>query len=290
MLVSGQQSIQAQTDTIFWFAAPEVSTDLNSFDRPIFFRLSAFSQSAYVTIEQPANPAFTPMVLWVPAYNTVNVNLTTFIDQIENKPADNILNYGISLRATKPVTAYYEVASTSSNANPDIFTLKGSNALGNSFVIPMQNVFPNNSTVTPSAKSSFDIVATEPFTQVTITPSKAIIGHPPGVPFTITLQKGQTYSATAAWQSAAEHLGGSVVTANKPIAITIKDDQVQPTGQTCADLQGDQIVPVDVLGTEYIAVRGFLNEFVRDRLFLVGTVNSTQIFLNGSVTPLTTIN
>ncbi len=290
MLGPGRQGIQAQTDTLFWFAAPEVSIDQNSYDRPVFLRLSAFAQSAYVTISQPANAAFTPQVVWVPAYNTVNVNLTTYIDQLENKPADTILNYGLYISATKPVTAYYEVASTICNCNPDIFTLKGSNALGNSFVIPMQNIYPNNNLVTPAAKCAFDIVATEPFTQVTITPSKAIVGHVPGVPFTITLQKGETYSATAVTQTALGHLGGSYITSNKPIAVTIKDDQVQPTGQTCADLMGDQIVPVDVLGTEYIAVRGFLNEQVKDRLFIVGTVDNTQIYINGSATPLTTIN
>jgi gliding motility-associated-like protein len=289
VLISGRQGIQAQTDTLFWFAVPEVSIDQNSFDRPIFLRLSAFAQSAYVTISQPANPAFTPQTVWVPAYNTVNVDLTSYIDQLENKPADTILNYGIYISATRPVTAYYEVASTICNCNPDIFTLKGSNALGNKFVIPMQNIYPNSNAVTPVAKSSFDIVATEPFTQVTITPSKAIIGHVPGVPFTITLQRGETYSATAALQTAVGHLGGSVITSNKPIAVTIKDDQVQPTGQTCADLMGDQIVPVDVLGTEYIAVRGFLNEQVKDRLFIVGTAPNTQIYINGSTTPLTTI-
>lgn len=286
----GKQNINAQTDTIFWFAAPEVSIDGNSYDRPIYLRLSAFSQASNVTITQPANPAFAPITAWVPASNTVNIDLTPYIDQLENKPGDSIVNFGLFVKASKPVTAYYEVASTICNCNPDIFTLKGSNALGNSFVIPMQKNFPNSSLVTPSAKSSFDIVATEPYTQVTITPTKAIVGHPANTPFTITMHRGQSYSATAALQTAGGHLGGSIVTSNKPIAITIKDDQIQASGQTCADLIGDQIVPVDILGTEYIAVKGFLNDTVKDRLYIAGTVNNTMIYINGSTTPLTTID
>ncbi len=284
------QGIRGQTDTLFWFAAPEVSENLASNDRPIFLRLSAFSESSDVIISQPANPGFTPITAWVPAFNTVNIDLTSFIDDIENKPANTILNFGLSIKATKPVTAYYEVASTICNCNPEIFTLKGSNALGNSFVIPMQNSFGNSLAASPAAKSSFDIVATEPYTQVTITPAAAIIGHPANIPFNITLQRGQTYSATAAGQSAAAHLGGSIVTSNKPIAITIKDDQVQASGQTCQDLMGDQIVPVSVLGTEYIAVRGFLNETINDRIYITGTTNNTDIFINGGASPVSNID
>lgn len=290
VLLSGATGLKAQTDTVFWFAAPEVSIDGNSYDRPVFLRLSAFAQSSDVVITQPANPSFTPITAWVPAFNTVNIDLTPYIDQLENKPADSILNYGLYISGTEPVTAYYEVASTICNCNPEIFTLKGSNGLGNSFVVPMQKSFSNNSMVTPTPKSSFDIVATEPYTQVSIIPTKAIVGHPAGTPFTITLQAGETYSATADGQGANAHLGGSIVTSNKPVAITMKDDQVQASGQTCADLMGDQIVPVDVLGVEYIAVRGFLNDTVRDRLYLTGTVDNTDIYINGSTTPLTTID
>lgn len=280
----------AQTDTVFWFAAPEVSISTDSNDRPVFLRLSAFGSASNVTITQPANPAFTPIAIWVAAFNTVNVNLTPFINDIENQPDNTIQNKGLYIQATKPVTAYYEVASTICNCNPEIFTLKGSNALGNSFVVPSQTSWGNNTSVTPMARKSFEIVATEPYTVVTITPKAAIVGHPANVPFTLTLQRGETYSASATGQTAAASLAGSLVSSNKPIAITIKDDQVQVPGFNCADLMGDQIVPIDVLGTEYIAVRGFIDSTIVDRLYITGIVNNTQVFLGGSTTPVTTLN
>jgi len=48
----------AQTDSVFWFAAPEVTNDNSSThtDRPIILRVTAFNSSATVKVTQPANP------------------------------------------------------------------------------------------------------------------------------------------------------------------------------------------------------------------------------------------
>jgi gliding motility-associated-like protein len=57
----------------------------------------------------------------------------------------------------------------------------------------------------------------------------------------------------------------------------------------CSDLTGDQIVPIDLLGTEYIAMNGELNG-PGDQLFVTALNNGTQIFRDGNATPLATIN
>jgi hypothetical protein len=145
--------------------------------------------------------------------------------------------------------AYYEGV-TSCNCNPDIFALKGKNALGTNFIISAQT-FLNNANY---ARSGFDIVATQSNTSITIVPSSDIVGHPAGVPFTIVLNMGETYSAEASNIAGNLHLSGSTVIANKPIAITIKDDSMSgaPYGG-CADLMGDQTIPVPVTGKEYLS-------------------------------------
>ncbi|MCX7650486.1 MAG: hypothetical protein N2050_08040, partial [Flavobacteriales bacterium] len=51
--------LYAQKDTLFWFVAPEATSAHG--DAPIYFRLSSFGGSADVTIDQPANPGFTPI-------------------------------------------------------------------------------------------------------------------------------------------------------------------------------------------------------------------------------------
>ncbi len=273
-------SIFAQTDTVFWFAAPEVSASHE--DRPIILRLSSADQLSNVTISQPANPNFIAISVRIQPFSTQSVNLTPYIEMIENKPANTILNYGLLIKATTEITAYYEVGIL---YNPEIFSLKGQNALGTEFYTPFQN-FANNGV----GFSSFDIVATDDNTILTITPTNNIVGYSANTTFTVNLNKGQTYSVTARSQLAGLHLGGSHIISNKPIAVTIKDDSLSGARWGgCLDLVGDQIVPVNRIGTEYIVMRGFLNYNI-EKIFILAVNDDTQLFIDGSLTPNTTIN
>ncbi len=276
----------AQVDTEFWFAAPEVTVD--HADRPVYLRISSLQAGGSITISQPANPSFAAITQSIGANSTLSIDLTEQIDQIENMPADQVLNFGLFIKSTNPITVYYEVFGTNyfaPGANSDLFVLKGSHALGKEFYTPFQTHWNNNTTMLNDAWSSFDIVATENNTGVTITPSKNIVGHAAGVPYTIFLQKGQTYSARAVSPLAAEHPSGSHITSTKPIAVTVKDDSMQSAGNY--DLGGDQIIPLDFIGKEYIAIKvsDVLNT---DRLYVVVTKPNTTISLNG--TSMTTIN
>jgi uncharacterized protein (TIGR02145 family) len=279
----------AQTDTEFWFVAPEVSKNgSQNFDIPIYLRVTTFDNAATVTISEPANAGFVPIVTTIPANGFTTVDLSTFLDNIENKPANAVLNYGLHIVSTSPVSIYYEVASTYCNCNPELYTLKGKNALGSNFLIATQNFFYNSNNYSPMPYNAFDIVATTDNTTVTITPSKSIVGHAQGIPFSIVLNKGQTYSAVATSQLAADHLFGSEVISDKPIAITMSDDLLFGiTG--CADLIGDQIVPVNIIGTKYIAVKGNLTNG-GNRAFILATQNNTQVFIDGNPVPVSILN
>lgn len=270
----------AQLDTLFWFVAPEVAQ--NHGDRPIVFRFASLNQAATVTISQPANPTFPVQVINLLANDAQTLNLTTWIDQIENKPANTVLPYGFKIAATAPIMAYYEVTPTC-NCNPDIFALKGKNSLGTSFIVPAQN-FLNNASY---ARSGFNIVATQNNTVITINPKQAIVGHAANIPFNITLQKGETFSAEAISILANQHLSGSTITSNFPVAVTIHDDSMSgaPYGG-CADLMGDQLIPNQVIGSEYIILKGYLNG--PDKIYVVAVQNNTQISIDGA--PVTTIN
>ncbi|MFZ4402294.1 MAG: gliding motility-associated C-terminal domain-containing protein, partial [Bacteroidales bacterium] len=274
--------IYGQSDTLFWFVAPEVAQAHG--DRPIYLRLTSFYQSSNVIIEQPANSGFVPINIFLPADSTVSIDLTNRIDMIENLPFDSINNKGIRIRSNHSITSYYEVL-TSCSCNPEIFTLKGRNSLGTNFMIPAQ-IFTSNSFNT----NSFEIVATENNTTVTIIPSKAILGHPANVPYTIILNKGQTYSARAMGFQPSDHLNGSIVQSNKPIAITISDDSASGGyWGGCADLLGDQLIPINIIGKDYIITRGFLNGG-NEKAFAMAISDSTKIYKNGNSVPLSQIN
>lgn len=263
----------AQLDTAFWFVAPEV-TQIHG-DRPIVFRFSSLENASTITIDQPSNPTFPTQTINLGPNDSQTIDLTTWIDIIENKPADQILSYGFKISATEQITAYYEVTPTC-NCNPDIFALKGRNALGLAFLTPFQNLLNNAS----YARSGFNIVATEDNTNITITPTQNIIGHLAGAPFTITLNRGQTYYGEATGTNANQHLGGTSIISNKPVAVTLSDDTAQGTPfGGCADLMGDQLIPISILGTEYIALKGYLNG--PDRLYILATTDNTSIAIDG---------
>lgn len=144
--------VAGQTDTTFWFVAPDVTSGHS--DRPVSLRITSFDQSSSVMITQPANPGFTPINLTVPANDITSVDLSGRLNYIENAPPNTILNFGLLIEASSPVTAYYEVVSN--GLNPDIFTLKGNNALGTSFIIPHQNIHPNSNAYSPTPTNPFE--------------------------------------------------------------------------------------------------------------------------------------
>ena len=267
-------NLSAQLDTTFWFVAPEVAESHG--DRPIVFRFATLASPSVITVSQPANAAFPTQIINLAANSAYTLDLTSWIDIIENKPANSILNFGFKITASSSITAYYEVTPTC-NCNPDIFSLKGKNSLGTAFLTPFQNFLDNAS----YARSGFNIVATENNTSVTIIPTQNIVGHAAGVPFIINLNIGQTYFAEAISTAAGLHLGGSSVVSNKKIAITLHDDSAvgTPYNGGCQDLQGDQLIPISILGTEYIALKGYLNG--PDKVYILATSNGTSLSIDG---------
>ena len=281
----------SQTDTTFWFAAPDndvVNHPLyEQYDRPIYLRINSFSTSAIVTISIPANPTFVPIVVNIPANGTNTVDLTASIDLLENSVANTISNKGLLIKSTSSIAVYYEVNSSSCLCNPELFSLKGRNALGNEFYIPSQTTWSLDTVRHPDPKAAFDIVATTNNTTITITPSKPLIGRPANFPFTIILNKGQSFSCQGLYRNGPNLLNGSKVISDKPIAVTTKEDLSFADG-LCADLAGDQLVPTSTLGKEFAIIKGNLTP--RDKVIIAATQNNTNIFFNGSATAISTIN
>ncbi|MBK9146810.1 MAG: gliding motility-associated C-terminal domain-containing protein [Flavobacteriales bacterium] len=291
--------IQAQTGTEFWMAPPDVTLRHNMpGDEPIFLNVTTGNAAATVTVSQPANPAFnggSPIVLNVPANSAVRHNMTALKAQLETRPTNSILNTGLRIQSTANITCYYESSNTN---NPDILALKGANGLGTEFYIPLHKHAPfyNHSFVPNNADlafASFDIVATENNTTVLIYSPVAVDGHPALTPWTVTLNAGQTYSTAnttpATHTDPMTHPSGAVVLSDKPIAVSIKDDSNHNPSGGCYDLMLDQIVPVNILGTEYVAVKGALNNNGDESLFVMAVQNNTQVYIDGSPTPVATL-
>jgi hypothetical protein len=128
--------LYAQTDTEFWFVAPEISQDHG--DSPVLFRITTGDMPSDISITMPANTTNFPELNYsIEANSTLTIDFTAlglqdeiesyydFLDGVSGKS-----NKGILIQSTNPITVYYEVARM---VNTDIFTLKGENALGTEF-------------------------------------------------------------------------------------------------------------------------------------------------------------
>ena len=274
LLCIGSIRSYSQADTQFWFAAPDLQQAHG--DRPIFLRMAASKLAATVTISIPANPGFSPITIAIAANSSQSVDLTPFIGNIENGGPNVAYQKGLLIIASAPIACYYDIAHPN---NGDMYALKGKNGLGKKFTIPLQMDFNNRTAVNTPYTTDFIIVATEDNTSITINPKNTLIGR--AGPFTIVLNRGETYVCTSTSTIGTSKPGGTTVVSNKPIAISTKDDSIALPGQSCSDTAGDQLLPDDLAGNEFIVVRGYLN-ITPDHYYVYAINNATTIKINGN--------
>jgi gliding motility-associated-like protein len=271
----------AQADTAFWFAAPDLQGNIPSgpgADRPIFLRISASGSPADVVISQPANPSFSPVRISIPANGSRSIDLTLNIAQIENDATNTVMKKGLLIQSTAVISCYYDIVNT---RNGDIFALKGKNALGTRFTVPFQMSFNNRTT--EANYNDFVIVATEDNTSVIVNPKTDLVGHPAGVSFPILLNRGETYVCRAATNAPFQRPGGTLVTSNNPISISIKEDLLQYPGFGCADTGGDQLISDDLAGNEFIVLSGRFTTGNPDYYYVFATENNTIVKVNNVI-------
>jgi PKD repeat protein len=304
----------SQVDNEFWFVVPELSHRGNTGGTPGTLRIATMELPATVTISMPANPfdpvlnptGFQDIVVNIAGNSTAAVDLTALIDvfgspvnRLENKPltATGINNFGLYITATNMITAYWEV---NYDFGADLWTLKGSNGLGTLFYTPFQTVY-NNRNLIPRTYSAIDIVATEDNTQVTFTLPPGIAASygffltpvPAGGTLVVTLNKGQTFSLFPRNYSilAGDRLAGTRIESTAPIAVTVKDDAIA-SGSQGQDVVGDQLVPVNIVGDNYIVPE--INN--PNHVYVLATEDNTNIYVYGvdglpiGPTPYVTLN
>ena len=280
-----------QIDTEFWFAPPDVTEGTGSEprrDSTVYFVVSTLNQAATIRINQPANPGFEPIVINLGPNSTQAVNLGLRLSQLETKPANAVLNTGVLIRATAPITAYYEIRS---NANREIFALKGRNALGTKFYTPFEDSFGNsaffnNLPYVPPTRAGFVVVAAFDSTTVSVTPQLDILGHLGNETFDVFLMRGETYYVEAIDGDLENKPYGTKIESDKPIAVTLKDDMITQDLSTTsgADIAADQMFAYDFAGGQHIVVRGVL-QGDPDRVVVLSTVDGTEITVGGDPVP-----
>lgn len=129
------------------------------------------------------------------------------------------------------------------------------------------------------ALAMFTILATENNTQVTITPTSATQdGKAAGVPYTVSLQAGQTYYVIS---KTLQSLSGThVVSNNTKIAVFQGDVFTQiPGGKAARDCTYEQAMPIDFWGTKFVVTRS--KEKDANRIRVTASVDGTTLAING---------
>jgi PKD repeat protein len=286
----------AQVDKEFWFVVPDLSHRGNTGGTPGTLRFATLQLEATVTISMPANrynavtnpTGFPDIVVDIPANSTAAVDLTPWIDiagvpntGLENQALtlEGINDVGLHITATNRITAYWEV---NYDFGADLWTLKGMNGVGTLFYTPFQTFYDNRNIV-PDTYSAIDIVSTQDNNQVTITLPPGIAASyggfgqniPPGGTHIVDLDQGQTFSLFPLNFSVAgaDRLAGTKIESILPIAVTVKDDAVAVPSKG-QDVVGDQIVPVDIIGNNYL-VPEVVNP---NHIYILAVEDNTMIY------------
>lgn len=257
-------SAWAQTDTEFWFAEPLYKCNDHNHTGEIwsttFVNTSITDETFY--FDSSSNLTSETITMPMPPNSLFQNGFGEFPDLL-----DTMLGYGYHITATQPINSTYN--------SRDHYTLKGANALGNSFFIPA----PRHSSIV-SLRTEIDIIATEDNTIVTINPSHPLLGPSAGA-HSVVLQRGQTYYVRAASTNPLLQLGGSTITSSRPIAVNITADSVFCQGQLEAvNVIGEQLVPTYLFGSKHI-IAGSPSDTIANQLAIYSLHDNTLVNING---------
>ncbi|MEY8761271.1 T9SS type B sorting domain-containing protein [Chryseobacterium tongliaoense] len=293
-------TLSAQRDTEHWIA-PYYNSFASDYTNTIF--LSTDSTTPFDVEIYSNNTLLTTVTISKgnPQQYTLDVNR---IAAKSTGDAFTAINKGVYLKASKPFFCNLRLAQTN---HAEIITSKGRAGIGKEFHVatsPNLNDSGNNSSYNFTA----GILATEDNTTVTVswnTTGLVFYGTTsPGNSHTFTLNKGQSFifagSGATGFTTNIPNLTGFIgakVTADKPVSLTNGSVNGNFAASSTALLSAtdailDQSVPLERLGNSFAMVKTRSTDpsLNMEGGLIVATENNTQIFLNGSGTPVQTLN
>ena len=274
----------AQRDTEHWIA-------------PYYASTAVTAQSLYLSTD-----SVTPFVVTVYSNNVALGNVTiskgnpqTFIVPIANVSATmvseafTVINKGLYIKADKPF--YCTLRLVNSTQHAEVVTSKGKAGIGTEFFVastPSTQLDSNNFTA--------GVLATEDNTTVTATWSATAVftffgATPTTNTHTFVLNKGQSFIFAGPISATVPFMGAKIV-ANKPITLTNGNVTANFGINTSSgrDIILDQSVPTNRLGSTFAMVRTRSTFPDLEGGIIIATENNTEIYLNGSTTPVATLS
>ncbi|RLE81472.1 MAG: hypothetical protein DRJ36_01300, partial [Thermoprotei archaeon] len=229
-------------------------------------------------VEIPGIGFSQPFTVTANTITTVNIPTSAMV-----QGSDIIDNKGIRVTAEDEVTVYFLNPREPVYTN-DAYLGLPVDALGNEYIIL---AYPEtlsargfSHTIGPS---EFAIVAPYNNTTITITPSITTGSRTAGVPYTITLDKFQTYTLQS--DDALEDLTGTVIESDHPIAVFAGGRCTDiPPGYGYCDHIVEQMAPTATWGKDFdtfpfMPRLNGLGDFLR----ILASVDGTVVTINGTV-------
>lgn len=226
------------------------------------------------TVDMPGLPTPFQLNFTIPGSGDVTVPLPLAADLGEAN--DQVQTNGVHVVAAQPVAVHglsYLRFSTDGYLGLPL------DALGNSYrVMAYRNLFIEAPEL---AGSQLAVVGTVDGTTVTIVPRFDVGLHAGGLPYNVTLMKGQTYQLRQSGEFVPD-LSGALVLADQPVAVF--------GGHPCANIPDtnvffcnylvEQLPPTDLWGTNFITVT-FTNRVGGDTVRVLAMLTNTVVQTNG---------
>jgi len=274
----------AQFDTRFWLPPLWNDGEVNHTTPSELFITTPYPTPVNVHIESPDGVSFV-FDGTVSSGDPLRVVLTPSIG-MTNTPNAIQTSSGLIVTSDASIQCVHKI---SAQFNQTLVTLKGRNGRGTDFWCGSQ-VRNMNANYSPNEFHYISVMAMEDNTTITFTTPFGMFLAGPGDlanPHSITLDRYETYLIRG--NNPIQHVAGSHVTSNNEIIVISGSTHTRIAGGNAADGGTDQLVPVELIGTQYALVKGD-NDDPFDYGIVVATQNNTQIFLDGSLVPAATRN
>lgn len=299
--LSSATNLFSQLDTDHYFPALFAREDHGTH----YLVLSTHSSVPFdVTVTDGSGTLITTLTISSAASTTYTFGsgTTSPLLVLESELNTPMTNKGLILSGQYP---FYATVRVIAGAQATAMTSKGQKAaLGTDF---RTGHLYQNTGYNTGKSNTFGIMATEDNTTINIDdirPGVIFRGTTPsGSPLTspnvtVTLNAGETYVCAAFINEAGaiENLNGvngTHISSDKPIAVTTGswlggNPIVSGSPSTGRDIGTDQIVPKNVIGDEYVLIKG--EGIDNEKVIVVGAYDNTDIMINGNPVPVATID
>ena len=203
-----------------------------------------------------------------------------------NDYGTNDSNKGLYFEASKPFYMRVDIRAGSQTGS---ISSKGQQGMGTEF----RSAHFYQSNISYNAKNTFgsfiSMMGTEDNTTITITPNSGVyfLGRSNTLPWSVSVDKGESYvvGINNTISSYDEDVIGTLISSNKNIVVNSGtwSGSINTSSGAKRDMGVDQLVPVDVVGNDYLIIEGESGTHKGVNAIIVATENNTVVTVDGTV-------